>query len=191
MKPIIKKGRDEGKEKRALSLPKEGSGHDMLTSSRFQGIPSNLDDGISIHFMPNRYWKLATILLYIPNRVAVLMDKILAGRIFRRRSGHKWFRTYKRRYTGHNIKIGRRRQFFLSKLFLPRIHGVSKNTIAELIVFGKKQWIRKFESAGFKVLAVKKVAYSSGYGFGFDRLRKLMVDITVVSMLPNYMIRRI
>lgn len=132
------------------------------------------NDGISIHFMPNRYWKLATILLYIPNRVAVLMDKILAGRIFRRRSGHKWFRPYKRRYTGHNIKIGRRRQFFLSKLFLPRIHGVSKNTIAEFIVFGKKQWIRKFESVGFKVLAVKKVAYSSGYRFGFDRLRKLM-----------------
>ena len=132
------------------------------------------DEGISIHFMPNRYWKLVTILFHIPNKVAIIIDKILAGRIFKRRPGHKWFRPYKQKYGGDNIKIGRRKRFFLAKPFLPRIHGASNNTIAEFISFGKKQWIRKFESAGFKVLAVRRVAYNSGYGFGFDRLRKLM-----------------
>jgi len=132
------------------------------------------DDGISIHFMPNRYWKLATIVMYIPNKIAVSIDKILAGRIFKRRAGHKWFRPYKQCYGGNNIKVGRRRQFFLSRLFLPRVHGASKNTIAELIAFGKKQWIKKFESAGFRVLRVKGVIFNSGYGFGFDRVRKLM-----------------
>lgn len=132
------------------------------------------DEGISIHFMPNRCWKLVTVLLYIPNKVAVIVDKILAGRIFKRRPGHKWFRSYKRQYGGNNIKVGRRRQFFLAKPFLPRIHGVSNNTVAEFIAFGKKQWIRRFESAGFKVVAVKKVVWTSGYGFGFDRIRKQM-----------------
>ncbi|RKY09233.1 MAG: hypothetical protein DRP66_02765, partial [Planctomycetota bacterium] len=53
----------------------------------------------------------------------------------------------------------------------PRIHGVSDNTISEFIAFGRKRWIRKFESAGFDVLAVKKVAFNSGYGFGFPRIR--------------------
>jgi hypothetical protein len=46
--------------------------------------------------------------------------------------------------------------------------------MGEFIAFGKQRWIRKFESAGFKVLAVRKVAWSSGYGFGFIRLRRLM-----------------
>lgn len=132
------------------------------------------DEGISIHFMPNRCWKLVTVLLHIPNEMAVTIDKILAGRIFKRRPGHKWFRPYKEQYGGRNIKVGRRRQFFLTKLFLPAVHGVSDNTLAEFIAFGKKQWIRRFESAGFKVLTVKRVAYNSGYGFGFDRLRRLM-----------------
>jgi ubiquinone/menaquinone biosynthesis C-methylase UbiE len=48
-----------------------------------------VDEGIGIHFMPNRYWKLVTVLLHIPNKMAVTIDKILAGRIFKRRPGHK------------------------------------------------------------------------------------------------------
>lgn len=140
------------------------------------------DEGIGIHFMPNRYWKLATILFHIPNKVATVIDKILAGRIFKRRPGHKWFRPYKQKYGGNNPKVGRRKQFFLAKPFLPKIHGISNNTIAEFIAFGKKQWIRKFGSAGFKVLTVKKVIFSSGYGFGFDRLRKLMEHLALHSL---------
>lgn len=140
-----------------------------------QGIRHVLaDGGISIHFMPNRCWKLVTVLLHIPNKMAVTVDKLLAGRILKRRPGHKWFRSYKQQYGGNNIKVGRRRQFFLAKPFLPRIHGISDNTVAEFVAFGKKRWVRRFESAGFEVLGVKKLAYNSGYGFGFDTLRRLM-----------------
>ena len=141
-------------------------------ASALRGIHKVLaNDGISIHLIPNRYWKLVTILLHIPNNIAVTIDKALAGRLFKRRPGHKWGQPYRQTFGGNNMKIGRRKQFFLSKPFLPRIHGVSSNTIAEFIAFGKKQWVRKFESAGFKVLAVRKVAFNSGYGFGFDRVR--------------------
>jgi hypothetical protein len=124
--------------------------------------------------MPNRCWKLVTVLLCIPNKIGVTVDKILAGRIFKRRPGHKWFRPYKGQYEGRNIKVGRRRQFFLAKLFLPAVHGVSDDTLAEFVAFGKKQWIRRFESTGFEVLKVKRLTYASGYGFGFDGLRKHM-----------------
>jgi len=132
------------------------------------------DTGVCIHLLPNRYWKLVTILLYIPNKITVAAEKAFAGRLFKRRAGHKWGKAYKQKFGGNNMKLGRRRQFFLSKPFLPRIHGVSSNTIAEFIAFGRKQWVRKFESAGFKVLAVKKVAFNSGYGFGFNRMRKVI-----------------
>lgn len=140
------------------------------------------DDGISIHLMPNRYWKLVTILLHIPNKVVAVIDKTLAGKILKRRPNHKWFRSHKQKYKGNNIKIGRRKQFFLAKPFLPRIHGVSNNTIAEFVAFGKERWIRKFESTGFKVLTVKKVTFTSGYGFGFDRLRKLMERLRLYTL---------
>lgn len=129
------------------------------------------DTGVCIHLLPNRCWKLVTILLYIPNKIAVTAEKAFAGRLFKRRPGHKWGKAYKQKFGGNNMKLGRRRQFFLSKPFLPRMHGVSSNTIAEFIAFGKKQWIKKFESAGFKVLAVRNVSFNSGYGFGFDRVR--------------------
>lgn len=132
------------------------------------------DDGISIHFMPNRNWKIATILLYIPNKITETIDKIITGRIFKRRQGHKWLKPYKETFGGNNLKVGRKRQFFLSKLFLPRMHGVSNNTVEEFIAFGKKRWVDKFESACFTVLAVRKVVFNSGYGFGFERVRFLM-----------------
>jgi len=132
------------------------------------------DTGVCIHLLPNRYWKLVTILLHIPNKIAVVVDKAFAGRLFKRRPGHKWRKPYKQTFGGNNMKLGRRKQFLLSKPFLPRIHGISSNTITEFITFGKKQWGKKFESAGFKVLAVKKVVFNSGYGFNFARLRKLM-----------------
>ncbi|RKY07560.1 MAG: hypothetical protein DRP66_06470, partial [Planctomycetota bacterium] len=79
------------------------------------------DEGISIHYLPNRYWKLTTILLHIPNKLAVLIDKATAGRLFKRRKGHKWFKAYKERFGGNNMKVGRRKQFFLAKPLLPRI----------------------------------------------------------------------
>lgn len=150
------------------SLLEHLPGCDRALAQMYQALT---DEGISIHYLPNRYWKLTTILLHIPNKLAVLIDKAAAGRLFKRRKGHKWFRPCKEKFGGNNMKVGRRKQFFLAKPFLPRIHGVSNNTISEFIAFGRKRWIGKFEAAGFDVLAVKKVAFNSGYGFGFPRIR--------------------
>lgn len=129
------------------------------------------DDGITIHYMPNRCWKLATVLLHVPNKVTKFIDKVLSGRIFRRAKDRKHRR---RKYTGNNPRTPPRRRFFPVKLFLPRIHGVSNNTISEFVAFGRNRWVRQFEDAGFEILCVKKVGFSSGYGFGCDRIRKLM-----------------
>jgi len=129
------------------------------------------DDGITIHYMPNRYWKLATVLLHIPNKMAKFIDRILSGRLFKRKKGRK---SQRRLYSRNSPKVRRRRQFFLAKIFLPRIHGVSSNTISEFIAFGKNRWIKQFEEAGFEVLSVKNVGFSSGYGFGCDRVRRIL-----------------
>ncbi len=129
------------------------------------------DEGITIHYLPNRYWKLTTVLLHIPNKTAKFIDRILTGRLFKRSKGRK---RQRKEYSRNNPKTRRRRQFFLAKLFLPRIHGVSSNTISEFIALGKNRWIRRFEQAGFEVLCIRKVGFNSGYGFGCDRVRRMM-----------------
>lgn len=139
------------------------------------------DDGLCVHFMPNRCWKLTTVLLHIPNKIAKTIDKALAGNLFKRRKGHKLFKPHKKEFGGNNMKTGRRKQFFLTKPFLPGMHGISNNTCAEIIAFGKKTWIKKFESTGFTVLKVKNCGFNSGYGFGFIRLRKLMEFLNIHS----------
>ena len=131
------------------------------------------DDGVAIHFLPNRNWKLVTVLLHIPNKAAKLVDRILSRRIFRRRKKRKSGRLPSMH---NNPKLGakRKRRFFPAKLFLPRIHGVASNTISEFVAFGKKRWIKQFENSGFEVFQVRNLGFGSGYGFGCKRLRRLM-----------------
>lgn len=134
------------------------------------------DDGITIHCLPNRNWKLVTVLLHIPNKAVKFVDRILSGRIFRTTKARKRPR---QQSTRNNPKLGRRRRFFPAKLLLPRIHGVSGNTVSEFMAFGKKRWTRRFERCGFRLLEVRSLGFSSGYGFGCDRLRKLMEKLGI------------
>lgn len=39
------------------------------------------DDGLAIHVLPNRTWKAATVLCFMPNKIVKTMDKLLAGRL--------------------------------------------------------------------------------------------------------------
>ena len=139
------------------------------------------DDGVTIHVLPNRTWKITTILCYIPNKIIMTIDKFLAGRLFKRRSGHKFGQAHKKKYGGNNQKIGRKKQSRLTKLFLPAIHGVSANTLQEIYVFGRKSWIRRFQNAGFDVIAMQKMPFNSGYGFGFKGVKCLMEQLGLSS----------
>ncbi len=128
------------------------------------------DDGLAVHYLPNRLWKALTILLYWPHKIVKILDKTLGGRSARRRVPQG----PPREYEHNNLKTPRRRRNVLAKLFLPRIHGVSTTTMGELAAFGPGRWIRRFEQAGFVVLGVHKAGVNSGYGFGYSRLRRLL-----------------
>ncbi len=140
-----------------------------------EGMHSLLtDDGIAVHVLPNQIWKITTILCYIPNKIITIIDKFLAGRLFKRRSGYNFGKTINTKYGGNNQKIGRKKQSRLTKLFLPTTHGVSTYTLQEIYAFGRKTWIKRFDRTGFEVIAVMKMPFSSGYGFGFRRIKILM-----------------
>lgn len=131
------------------------------------------EDGLAIHVLPNRTWKAATVLCFIPNKIVKTLDKLLAGRLLKRRPDHPWGRACKEKFGGNNQKLGRKKQSRLTKLFLPPVHGISANTLQEFCAFGRKPWIRRFEQAGFEVIGIKKMPFNSGYGFGFRRLKRL------------------
>ncbi len=132
------------------------------------------DDGVAIHVLPNRTWKTSTTLCYIPNRIIMTIDKFFAGKLFKRKPGHEFGQTSKKKYGGNNQKTGRKKQSRLTKLFLPAIHGISSNTLQEFYVFGSNPWIRRFQNAGFDIVTIYKMPFNSGYGFGFKSIRRLM-----------------
>lgn len=136
-------------------------------------------DGITIHLMPNRLWKLTTVALHILNRLLTGAQKHFSAAS----STADGRATRGRTYGGNNIKAVKKRQFFLTKPFLPRTHGISGNTVSEFLAFGKARWVHEFEAAGFRVLAVRKVAFSSGYHFGYRRWAGLMERLGLHTVL--------
>ncbi len=145
------------------------------------------DDGVSIHLMPNRLWKAVTVLLYIPNRLLTSVEKLLVAA---RPSSRRTHSARRPPYGGNNLKLARRKQCFLTKLFLPRTHGVSGTTLAEFLAFGKARWVHEFQLAGFQVLAVKKVAFSSGYRFGYERVGRVLERLGMCTVSAYILCKR-
>lgn len=134
------------------------------------------DDGICVHLMPNRAWVLVMILLHFPNKVVKNADKLLIKFFGSKEEKGQRAERRNKRVGGNNVKSKKKRQFFLFKPFVARPHGVSDTLFKEFIAFGKSNWIKIFEDAGFEVVAVKPLGFNSGYGFGCPKLRKFLED---------------
>ena len=72
---------------------------------------------------------------------------------------------------GNNIKTNRSGRSLISKLFLPEIHGVSKNNFIEFIDWGKKRWMNRIHSCEMKVVQIIKLPVYSPYLFGLYRIK--------------------
>jgi hypothetical protein len=59
------------------------------------------------------------------------------------------------------------------KGLLPTIQGEYSGHVSEWRGFGVSAWTREFEAAGLDVCHVAALPLYSGYGFGFDRLRRI------------------
>ncbi len=138
------------------------------------------DDGVAVHVLPSPLWKIAHLALHVPNRAVLALERLAepggAARAVARLSG----RTETRRLAegerplGNNPKTDRRGAPLLVRLLVPRPHAVSRGNLQELIAFRRSRWRRDLERAGFEVVAEGKGPLASGYGFGFDRTRRLL-----------------
>ena len=131
------------------------------------------DDGITIHVMPNRYWKACHLALWIPHLCAGMLDDLVAGkgpRALLERARSSGDRGGDDQNDGgsekNNPTVIRRRRSLLSRALVPDPHGVSTGHLEEFKAFGRRRWEKEFSGAGFELIAVLDGPFSSGYGFG-------------------------
>jgi SAM-dependent methyltransferase len=144
------------------------------------------DDGITIHIVPARPWKLCHMLLFVPVNLGAIGAQVFrtasAGGVYREsrfllgqlidgvRSGANTMTRLTDRdeaLTGNNSGLAGRRRTFFARLFFPGPHGVSASNLAELRAFGKRRWLSLFEETGFECAAVLNGPAASGYGLGW------------------------
>jgi len=134
------------------------------------------DDGITIHVVPNQLWKACQMVLYTPDLVSRAFDDLFATRDGRALLGRLRAEGSSDPEHGggekNNPTVVRPKRSLLQKLLTPRPHGVSLTHREEFTAFSRRRWEAEFEQAGFDVVAVLNGPFSSGYGFGWDRLRQ-------------------
>ena len=136
------------------------------------------DEGITIHVMPTRFWKLCHVALHIPHVLARALERTsdegLAKTLARERAKGTDPEQSGSLGPANNPKTARRVRSLLSRLLSPDPHGVSATHTMEFRAFGKERWIREFAAAGLDVVAVLKGPVCSGYGFGLNRFRLML-----------------
>ena len=116
--------------------------------------------GISVHIVPNRFWKFNAMVLHHLNVGLSILEVLLSKRQDREQS-----------VTHDNNPKGFKRYSLIRRLLWPVPHGVYQSNLEEFIQYGLDRWEREFEHAGFRSIKTVKGPVCSSYGFGFDRLR--------------------
>jgi SAM-dependent methyltransferase len=133
--------------------------------------------GVMVHIMPSRTWKVLQLLFYYPHHLIGGIDLLLdaLGRVrppWRPRAPaapasaqaldtNRW--SDERRLT---LKL-------ILENVVPQPHGEYPGNLSEWRGFGARAWEREFSAAGLHVHRIVLLPLYSGYGFGFDRLRRL------------------
>ncbi len=144
------------------------------------------DDGITIHVMPNRAWKLCQLILWIPHLAASALDDLITARSVRTVVARL------RKSTGepgsgdggtekNNPTVVRPRRSLLRKVLAPEPHGVSPDHREEFAAFSRRRWERELRDAGFDIVAVLPGPFSSGYGFGLRPVTRMLEQLGIGS----------
>jgi len=106
--------------------------------SALNGIYNILrDDGITIHIMPNTFWKLIQLFFFYPDRIITLIEKITSNElkinldlIYNKFSKS---RIVEQPNLGNNPKFRKKNYNYLLSLLLPTPHGAYKSNLEEII----------------------------------------------------------
>jgi SAM-dependent methyltransferase len=121
--------------------------------------------GVMVHLMPSPTWKLLQLAFYYPHLMLSGLEAIgpkpkqLPGAS----STELWHDAATKLTVWQEIKRG----------VFPQVHGEFDGHVRELLGFRARTWVDTFERAGFAVHGRLDLPLYSGYGFGFERLRRV------------------
>jgi SAM-dependent methyltransferase len=130
--------------------------------------------GLMLHIVPSRTWKVLQLLFYYPHYliggVDLALDALANALKPRRQAATMSAQALDTNRWSDERRITLR---LILKNLVPQPHGEYSGNIAELRAFGVRSWEREFAAAGLATQQIILLPLYSGYGFGFDRLRRL------------------
>jgi SAM-dependent methyltransferase len=147
----------------------------------FKGIHRVLkDDGVCISVMPNPFMKLMWMLFFYPYKfmrvIEVLGDRSAPsnkasreGLGDRTRRGERSSDNLAGVVLDNNPK--RTPYSFLRRQLWPVPHGAYSSNLEEFVKYRLARWVHLIEDNDFDVIQIFKMPVTTGYGFGFERLR--------------------
>lgn len=124
-------------------------------------------DGLIVHTVPNRIWKIFNLLLYYPFGIKT----IFGGIFFKNKS--QWIGGPRATETGIDSNLRPVGKKLSLKNLLPKTHGISGNHLTEFKRWGQKQWIKMFRRNGLEIVEIVRLPFYFGWGYNFRLLLRL------------------
>jgi ubiquinone/menaquinone biosynthesis C-methylase UbiE len=125
-------------------------------------------DGLIIHTVPNRMWKIFNLILYYPFGIKTLFKRIFSS------GKNTW--TGGSKITKSKLDSSLRplsEKPSIWKLLLLKTHGISKSHLREFKNWGQQHWINAFKKSDLKVVDIVKLPFYFGWGYNFRFILKL------------------
>ena len=130
------------------------------------------DDGVMVHIVPNRFWKVLHLVLFYPSQLVSLAEIAL--------SQQRQESIGRAEGKGNNLKGSR--PSFLRRNLLPAVHGEYAGHYSEFIGMGASFWKPLFSGAGLELAgSVRGLPAHSPYRFGLESPRRVLSRLGVAS----------
>lgn len=176
----------------AEALPYEACRFDLVYSSNLlEHLPDPArallemsrvlrDDGVMIHIVPNRLWKILHLALFYPSQALSLAEIALSRR---RRESIGMVES-----RGNNLKG--KQPSFVERNLLPAVHGEYAGHYSEFIGMGASYWKPLFAAAGLETAGrIHGLPAHSPYRFGLEAPRRVLSRLGV-SSCNGYVLRK-
>ncbi len=125
-------------------------------------------EGLIIHTVPNRTWKLFNLLLYYPFGIKTVLGRIFLNKKSQWTGGPRAVQTE----LDSNLRPVDKK-LSVKKNLLPKTHGISGSHLSEFKSWGQTNWTGTFERNGLEVADVIRLPFYFGWGYNFRLLLRL------------------
>ena len=125
------------------------------------------EDGLIIHVVPSNWYAFFRLLFWYPAIIIRFKKK-------RRRKKSFNLMSKPESIADNNQKMEHKTRIKLFEYLFPRPHGISNNILGEYFSMRRKAWTKLFKENGLGVITIMNGSCFSGYGFGYEKSKKLL-----------------